>query len=987
MPAGFPKRRRILGFYGRDLGIFNLGRTLIREGKLSRGSGGAGNGVGSGPSGDPRRARRRPPGKGARPRGGGSGSSFPAPEATLEILEAMPEAVVCVDREGRIVYLNPAAEELWGCPSREACGADMAELMVPEEFRQRFRDAFPTMASGAGEAVLGRIHRFSSLKGDGTPFTAEVSLASYRQGDEVYYLAVTRDVTEQQRTEQSLREAQERYRILHDNARFAIFSYNRDLILTDMNRVVSDLLGYPEEELLGRNVLELGVLHPDDYQRMAAAMGQLFAGHSVTREDLRFFRRDGSVIIAHVIGVPILEESGEVREIVNIAHDVTEQKKLEEQLEAHRRSLEETVRERTRELEETLNRLERSERYFRALIENTYDLIAVLDEELKINYLSPSVERISGYTPEEAMGKSALDFIHPDDVSWLVERFMHQLKNGGVTERAEYRWRHKDGTYRWQEAVACNLLDDPAIKGIVVNARDITERRQAEMMLRESEERYRSLVETSPDAIVVSDLEGRLATVNSAALGLLGFQSPEEVLGRHVLEFIAPEDHARVLESMRIPVEDGGPRREEYVLVRKDGGRRWVEISASLLRDANGRPAGFMSITRDITESKRSCMNLEAFNRVLLGLGHDPMENITSIVLAGREILDARLARYGRIRGERLEVFVSERPDEGFLVRDNPDEYLCYRLLREGLKTPVSIKDIDLSLLERDPDAASLRPREVLVNPVIVKDKPAGCLCFFFSEEKGFTAADIDILIMLGRAVAIEEDRWDYQEGLREFVDIASHELRHPTALISGYAQLVEEQGRELEEAARAEIAGALVSAAERLAEIADGLVRASLLERDRFTLRRSRQDVVEAARRAISEMGMRFPGRDFRLAVKGELGTCSLDPLRFHELLVILLENAAKFSSPDTEVEVEVEADPSGFLLSVLDRGKGVREENRERIFERFYQEDKSLHHSEGLGLGLYLARRIAEAHGGRIWHEPRPGGGSIFRLFLPYL
>ncbi|MDI6873450.1 sensor histidine kinase [Candidatus Solincola sp.] len=956
---------------------------------MGGGKGGACNGGRNDPSGDSGPTQQDPTEAGEHFRGGEKETAFPAREVALEILEAMPEAVVCVDREARIVYLNQAAEELWGCRAREACGADMAGLMVPEDRREVFRQAFRDMASSTEDGLLGRRHRFPSYRKDGTPFTAEVSLTSFTHREEKYYLAVTRDVTEQQRTEESLRQLSERYRVLHDNARFAVFSYDRNLILTDMNQVVTDLLGYSEEELLGRNVLELGVLHPDDYPRVTAAMGQLFAGHSATREDLRFFRRDGSVIIAHVIGVPLTDERGEVLEIMNIAHDVTEQRRLEEELESHRRRLKEEVRERTHELEEALKGLERSERYFRALTENTYDLIAVLDEDLKIRYLSPSVKRVSGYTPEEVAGRSSLDFIHPEDVPSLVDRFTHQLKNGGVTERAEYRWRHKDGTYRWQEAVACNLMEDPAVRGIVVNARDITERREAETKLRESEERYRSLVETSPDAIVVTDLEGKINMVNRAVVEMLGYRDPEEVLGRNVLEFISIEDHARAVESMRAPTEGEQVRREEYIMLRKDGARRWVEISASLLHDASGKPSGFIGITRDITDSKRIRTNLETLNRTLLSLGHDYMNNISNIVLAGREILEARLARYGRIQGGRFEAFTSERPEDGLLVRENPENYLCYRLMQAGLNTPVSTKDLDLSLLEKDPDAVSIRPREILAFPVHIKGKPVGCLCFFFTEERDFTAADIDILIMLGRALAIEEDRWEYQESLREFVDIASHELRHPTALLSGYSQLLREQGGQMEEATRAEVTEAIISAADRLAEIADGLVHASLLERNRFTIRRSRQDLVGLARGTISEMEKRFPERNFRLAVKGVMGTCSLDPLRIHELLVILLENAVKFSPPDTEVEVEVEvkADPGGVLVSVLDRGKGVREENRERIFERFYQEEKALYHSEGLGLGLYLARRIAEAHGGRIWHEPRPGGGSVFRVFIPYL
>jgi len=137
----------------------------------------------------------------------------------------------------------------------------------------------------------------------------------------------------------------------------------------------------------------------------------------------------------------------------------------------------------------------------------------------------------------------------------------------------------------------------------------------------------------------------------------------------------------------------------------------------------------------------------------------------------------------------------------------------------------------------------------------------------------------------------------------------------------------------------------------------------------------------------ALSEMKKRFPQREFRFDVTGEIGSCPVDATRIHELLVILLDNAVKFSPSHTEIEVRVEAAREGIIVSVLDRGRGVAEESRERIFERFYQVEEAQHHSEGLGLGLFLARQIVEGHNGRIWHEERPGGGSAFRFFLPYL
>lgn len=626
------------------------------------------------------------------------------------------------------------------------------------------------------------------------------------------------------------------------------------------------------------------------------------------------------------------------------------------------------------------------ERYFRNLIESTKDLIAVLDRDLVIRYLSPSVERISGYTVEEALGRGALEFFHPKDLNAVVGEIARELEEKGVAENIQFRWRHKDGSYRWHEATVFDLLEDPDVRGIVVNARDITDRKRAELALQESEERYRRLVETSPDAIVLTDMTGKILMINRAGTALLGYDDPGEITGRNVLEFITPEDRARAIESMRTRPPGGGARREEYVLVRRGGQRMWAEISASLLRNAEGRPAGFIAITRDITEHKRARLGLERLNRCFLSLGHNSMENIANIVTTGADILEARFAHYGRVEKGKHYLFSTLEAEKGFALQEKPERHLVFRLLRRGHDGPVLKEDVEAEGLALDPEATARRCGEILSYCIKLKGEPVGDLCFFFEEKGRFTPADMDILIMLGRAIAIEEDRWLHEQGLRDFIDVASHELRHPLALLSGFSELLHEHGGEMEEKLREEALSAIRLSTERLTNVAEGLVKASLLERQLFTIERREVDLPVLAEGAVMEMRARFPKRDFKVSYPPRMPRLPVDPARIHDVLIILLENAVRYSPEGCDVEVLLESETDGVLVSVLDRGRGVEERNRSRIFERFYQEEKAQYHSQGLGLGLYLARQIVEGHGGRIWHEPRPGGGSIFRFFLPF-
>jgi two-component system sensor histidine kinase KdpD len=123
-----------------------------------------------------------------------------------------------------------------------------------------------------------------------------------------------------------------------------------------------------------------------------------------------------------------------------------------------------------------------------------------------------------------------------------------------------------------------------------------------------------------------------------------------------------------------------------------------------------------------------------------------------------------------------------------------------------------------------------------------------------------------------------------------------------------------------------------------------------------------------------------------FNLEIAPELGTLRVDPVKLAQLLVILLDNAVKFSPPESPIDIEASVYDGDLLVSVKDRGSGIPMTETRKVFERFYQLEDALHHSsQGIGLGLYIAKKIVEAHGGEIWCELREGGGSVFSFILP--
>jgi PAS domain S-box-containing protein len=257
--------------------------------------------------------------------------------------------------------------------------------------------------------------------------------------------------------------------------------------------------------------------------------------------------------------------------------------------------------------------LRKSEEYFKAIIQNSSDIILVVDKLANITYASPSVERVLGYRPDELIGTRTLDLIASDEKSRSIVDFSKALsaKEGLIPN--DFRLKHKNGTKLILEGVGYNLLDNPIVAGFVMNARDITKRKQAEEKLRESEEKFRWVLDNISDVISVMDMNLRFTYVSPSILRMRGYTA-EEATAQTFEQVMTPESlqiAAKVFEE-EMKMETSGtadPKRIRIVEVeqyRKDGSIVVMENSLSFMRDKAQKPVGIISVSRDITERKRA---------------------------------------------------------------------------------------------------------------------------------------------------------------------------------------------------------------------------------------------------------------------------------------------------------------------------------------------------------------------------------------------
>jgi len=268
---------------------------------------------------------------------------------------------------------------------------------------------------------------------------------------------------------------------------------------------------------------------------------------------------------------------------------------------------------RVRELEEELSRLKdraaqltESEKRLQVLLRNSSDIQVILDENGVEQYISESVEAITGYPPDHFVGKSGFEFIHPDDAASTLKALEQLSKGNSGFVRADYRHRARDGSWVHLEAVGKNLLHDPLIQGIVLNVRDITEQKQAEKALRESEKRYRTILESIEDGYFEVDIAGNYTFFNSAMCRMSGY-SRDEMMGMSYRRYTDRENAGTVFRGFNEVYRTGKPIKGiAWKLIRKDGSEVFVETSVSLMRDSENQPAGFRGIARDVTLGKQA---------------------------------------------------------------------------------------------------------------------------------------------------------------------------------------------------------------------------------------------------------------------------------------------------------------------------------------------------------------------------------------------
>jgi PAS domain S-box-containing protein len=335
-------------------------------------------------------------------------------------------------------------------------GAEENRLLTDREQTARVRTnlGIAAIASSSGLGILAGVLAFALLR---------------------------RDLRLRQQAEAALQESRALLESILDHTPALVFLKDLQGRYLFVNRRFEQVSGRSRLELKGKTVFDLS---PPDLAQIAATHQQtvVATGEPVEVEETVLYSDGPRPHLA--VKFPLRDAAGKIYATAGISTDVTERKRMEEALREAKDQLEKRVQERTAELARANEALRQNERRFRALIEQGGDSIAVINAENKILYLSPAVTAVEGYTPDELIGRSGLEHTHPDDLPRLQEVVQKLLAQPGKPMPLVWRRRHKNGHWIWLEGVGTNLINDPAVGGIVTNYRDITERKKAEEEIR-----------------------------------------------------------------------------------------------------------------------------------------------------------------------------------------------------------------------------------------------------------------------------------------------------------------------------------------------------------------------------------------------------------------------------------------------------------------------------------------------------------------------
>jgi PAS domain S-box-containing protein len=658
------------------------------------------------------------------------------------------------------------------------------------------------------------------------------------------------------------------------------------------------------------------------YQRTLKSIALLKSGTEIIGSgDLNYFvpekRKDEIGDLSRAFNQMTLDLRKVTTSRADLQREIAARKNIEEELKASNESLQEQTA-----------KLVDSQKKYQALVETTNDFIWEMDTQGRYTYCSPQVETLWGYKPDQMIGNTLFD-VMPSATQQEGMNYLEQMAKSSEPFRLHNISYNSKGELITLETSGVPFFnDDGILSGFRGISRDVTESKKVETALKESEQRFRALSETSPVGVGVSSADGIILYANPCYELILGYNRGE-LVGKNASGLYWNPDDRRSWVGL---LKDTGVVRDiETQLKKKDGSIVWVLINISPIL-FEGKEAVIGTI-QDITERKKAEAEL-AYRATFPEMNPNP---------------------------------VIEVDTAGNIVYINPAARTTFPdLAAQGDKHPF-ITDLDTVVKRIENEKPTLLIREINIGES-------------WYEQAISQVPNSRNLRIYGRDVTSRKKADELKD---EFIGMVSHELRTPLTITMGALYTAQDKG--ISEKDAQELLRDAIIGTETLAGIVENLLELSRSQANRLELNKQQTDVNEIAQNVVKKLQNKSGIHRLVVAIPETIPSVVVDPIRVERIMFNLVENAIKYSPKGGEVKISADQTGDNIIVRVTDHGPGITLDDQKKLFQSFEQLDISNRRAmQGVGLGLKVCRTLVEAHGGRIWVESEPGKGSSFCFTL---
>ncbi len=832
-------------------------------------------------------------------------------EERLRILfEFAPDAYYLTDSKGNTIDGNKAAEEMTGYKKEEIIGQNLLKIkMFPQ-------DQIPKAVEVLAKSALGRRtgpDEFTLHRKDGGQIEIEIRTFPIKINDEDVILGIARDITKRKRYESEIRRLSQ-----------AVEQSRSAIVITDLNGNIeyvnprfTELTGYTSREAIGKNprILKSGKTTPEEYKVLwdTITSGLEWRGEFLNK------KKDGTLYWESATISPVKNDRNTITNFMAVKEDITERKRLEQQ-ENERIRLETELIERKRAQEA----IAKSEEKYSTLVEKGNDGIVIIQDG-QLKFVNARMSEITGFSLDESIGKPFLEFVSPKYRDLVLDRYKRRIAGENITNNYEIQLLTKDGFRKFVEVNASVIQYEGRLADMSI-VRDITERKKVEAQLRESEERYRSIVEHSNEIFYVVGPTADIIFVTPQTKDVLGYE-PEEMMKMKWTDFITdnPIDE-KAIEITQRAIETGiRPQLFAVEFYHKNGNRVLLEIDESPVKDDKGKVIALSGAARDVTERKKAEEALqESENKFRLLAEQSP--NMIFINKKGRIIYVN--VKCEDVMGYKKEEFYAE--DFNFLILIAPEHR---SLIKESFTKHMKGEEVtpaEYTIITRD----GRRIDAIIATALVMYENDTAILGTVtdITERKRAEKLRID----KEAAEIANKAKSDFLAGM-------SHELRTPLNAIIGFSQVLQEKYfGELNEK-QSEYVKDILDSGNHLLSLVNDVLDLSKVEAGKEELQLSTvnlKELLEGSMVMIKEKALKHT-ISLELQTVPELDVLEItaDKRKLKQVMFNLLSNAAKFTPDGGSIKVAGKKKENELIVSVTDTGIGIASDNLEKIFESFYQ------------------------------------------------